>query len=60
MFDHFIAVYEFNQDENFRVTQLHFFKANIPHVTAVKYNEDAGLIVGSFRGFVEVFDPIDF
>ena len=59
-FHHYIVVYEFDQNNDYAVKELARIRSRITHVTAVRYHEEVGLIMGCFRGYIEVFDPITF
>lgn len=59
-YHHCIVVYEFDQHNDYQVKELSRIRARLTHVTAVKYNEEVGLIMGCFRGYIEIFDPVSF
>lgn len=59
-FNHYLVVYELDQHTNYQLTELKRIRAKQPNITKVIYHEDCGLLMGCFRGYIELFDPTTF
>ena len=58
--DAYISVLEFDELNDFKPRELHLIKSPRPQIVKLIYHEKCGLIVGCFRGYIEVYDRVSF
>ena len=56
--DAYISVLEFDELNDFKPREIHLIKSPRPQIVKLIYNEKCGLIMGCFRGYIEVFDRV--
>ena len=45
---------------DYKTTRLHLIESAAPQITKILYRPACGLIMGCFRGYIEVFDRVSF
>lgn len=59
-YDHFVIVYEVDQNDKYKVQEIARKKSPIPQITKILYRPKCGLIMACFMGYIELFDSIEF
>ena len=58
--DSFISILEFDILKGFKAREVHLIKSPRPQIVKLIYHNKCGLIIACFRGFIQVYDKVNF